>query len=104
MSANAAKNELAASVEAQAQQCLTSILSEGMFAIGILNIKDIIEHGSLAAGHCAHVPFDICIQTRPDLRHFRRFHRDAGAVALILDVPLLVQQAASIAVRSGVAA
>lgn len=47
MGANTAKNELAASAEEQAQQYLTFVLSGEMFAIGILNIKEIIEYGSL---------------------------------------------------------
>lgn len=47
MGANTAKNELAASAEEQAQQYLTFVLRGEMFAIGIRNIKEIIEYGSL---------------------------------------------------------
>ena len=41
------KHELAAVAEEQAEQYLTFMLGGEMFAIGILNIKEIIEYGSL---------------------------------------------------------
>ena len=41
------KHELAATMEEQAQQYLTFLLGGEMFAIGILNIKEIIEYGQL---------------------------------------------------------
>lgn len=43
----AGKQDLATTAEEEAQQYLTFLLGGEMFAIGILNIKEIIEYGSL---------------------------------------------------------